>query len=249
MLHPRVIPILLLKDKGLYKGSKFKKHKYVGDPINTIKIFNEKEVDEIIILDIGSKIAPDFNYLKSITKEAFMPMCYGGNIQSLDDAKKIFSSGFEKISINSLFFNNLDVVKELIETFGSQSIVLSLDLKKNIFGNYYIYRSKGKKKVKISVVKVLEQASEIGIGEILMTSINNDGIMEGYDLTLIDKYKHLIDVPFIINGGAGNFEHICLAKKEGADAMACGSMFVFQGIHKAVLITYKSFYNQDVNCE
>lgn len=247
MLQTRVIPTLLLKNRGLYKGEEFKKHRYIGDPINTIKIFNDKEVDEIIVLDIGSDLRPDFDYLQTITKEAFMPMCYGGGIQTLSDAQKLFYIGFEKISVNTLFFKNRIVVKEIIDTFGSQSVVLSIDVKKNIFGKYQVYSNCGKKKQKESLEKILEEAKEIGVGEILLTSIGHEGKMKGFALDLVQKVQNSINVPFIIHGGAASMNDLKEARAIGADALACGSMFVFQGIHRAVLITYHSFYQKDSN--
>jgi len=245
MLQKRVIPVLLLKDRGLYKGKCFNKHRYIGDPINTIKIFNDKEVDEIIILDIGSNFKPDFEYLQKVTKEAFMPMCYGGGINSFEDAQKLFYIGFEKIAINTLLFKNLSIIQKIIDTFGSQSVVVSLDVKQNFFGKYNVFSHNGRKKVSSDLNSIIELIKKIKVGEILLTSISFEGKMEGYDLKLISQVKENIPTPLIIHGGAGEMKHLELAGDCGADAFACGSMFVFQGIHNAVLITYESFYKRN----
>lgn len=242
MLQTRVIPIMLLKNRGFYKGVQFKSHRYVGDPINTVKIFNDKEVDELIILDIGSNNRPDFEYLEKISKEAFMPMCYGGGIKTLEDAKKIFSLGFEKISLNTLFFHNTYEIEKIIKYFGSQSVVLSLDIKKNLFGRYKCYFKNTKEKSTLSIEAIIDKIDKIGFGEVLLTSINNEGKMCGYDFILVEKFQKKLSMPIIVNGGAKSFSDFEKAQHLNIHAVAASSMFVFHGIHNAVLITYKSFY-------
>lgn len=244
MLKPRVIPTLLLKDRGLYKGEKFKKHSYIGDPINTIKIFNDKEVDEIIILDIGSKNRPDFEYLKKVTREAFVPMCYGGGIKTFEDARKLFQIGFEKICLNSLYFENPSEIIKIIKVYGSQSVVLSIDVKKNFFGKYKIFTQNGKVKQQKSFMDVISDIKNISFGEVLLTNIDFEGKMSGYDFELLELVKNRLTMPLIIHGGANSKIDLEMAIQKGADACACGSMFVFHGINKAVLITYDSFYEK-----
>ncbi len=244
MLRTRVIPILLLRDRGLYKGIKFKNHKYVGDPINTVKIFNDKEVDELVLLDIdASKCGKpiDFELLQEISTEAFMPLAYGGGVSSMEDAKKLFSIGIEKIILNSIAILNPGLLKELIDHFGAQSIVISLDIKKSFFGKYHLYIKSGTVKTKYNPIDFAIEMKNIGVGEIIINSIDNDGKMKGYDLEFLDNISNKLSVPIVMCGGAGNLEDFKKAKDLGASAVGAGSMFVYNGVHKAVLITYPSY--------
>jgi len=244
MLQTRVIPVLLLKKGGLYKGVRFKNHKYVGDPINTVKIFNDKEVDELVLLDIEAsryKKPINFELLQQIATEAFMPLAYGGGISSIEDATKLFSIGFEKVILSTNAVNNIDLIHQLVSTFGSQSIIVSIDVKKGFLGKYRVYTKSGSSKTKYNPIDFAKKMQEIGVGEVVLNSIDCDGIMEGYDLDIIQKVSSVLSIPLIASGGAGELNNIKEAKKAGASAMGVGSMFVYHGIHKAVLISYPKY--------
>lgn len=241
MLRTRIIPILLLNDGGLVKTVKFSKDKYIGDPINAVKIFNQKEVDELVLLDIGATrngTAPNFLEIKEIVSEAFMPVGYGGGISKMEHIEQLFNIGVEKVILNSAIFENKQLIEEAIKIYGSQSIVASLDIKKDIWGNYKIYTNSGKKKQNISLDASIKLIQEIDFGELVINSIDKDGTMQGYDLDLIEKVSAMLDIPVVAVGGAGGITDLVNAIKVGASAVAAGSMFVFQGVHKAVLISY-----------
>ena len=242
MLKVRVIPCLLLKDAGLVKTIKFKNPKYVGDPINAVKIFNEKEVDELIFLDItatAEKRKPNFRLINNIASECFMPFGYGGGIRDLNDMRELFNLGVEKVIINTYAIENPSFVRSAAERFGSQSIVASIDVKKNLFGKYQVYTRGGKKAAKLDPVTFAVQMEEMGVGEIILTSIDRDGTMTGYDVDLIKKVSTSVGTPVVASGGAGKIEDFRDAVKlGGASAVAAGSYFVFRGKHRAVLITY-----------
>ncbi len=245
MLKTRVIPVLLLQNRGFVKTRRFKKPTYLGDPKNILKIFNDKEVDEIIILDITAskqRREPDFAYLQELTVECFMPVCYGGGIRSLEDIKKLSAIGIEKAAINTYAHENPLFVKQAADHFGSQSIVISMDVKKDLFGNYRCYTRGGRKKTGIEPGIFARKMQENGAGEILINSIQRDGTWEGYDLTLIKRVSGLVDIPVIACGGAGSLNDFYRAVCDGgAAAVAAGSFFVFQGIHRAVLISYPGY--------
>lgn len=241
MLRTRVIPVLLVKNGGLYKGEKFKDHKYVGDPINTVKIFNDKLVDELVILDIGATLngsGIDYTLIKEIAGEAFMPVAYGGGIDSIAQAKKIISLGIEKIILNTAAIENPSLIKELVEVLGSQSVLFSLDTKPDLFGNQKCYAKAGTNKIKESVLAMALKMQERGVGEIILNSIHLEGTKKGYDLKLINQLASKLDVPLIALGGAAHVEDMIAAKKAGAHGLAAGTMFVFQGPLKGVLISY-----------
>lgn len=243
MLKTRVIPVLLMKNSGLYKGVKFKNHKYVGDPINTVKIFNDKEVDELIIFDIeASKLNKpiNFEFLENIASEAFMPIAYGGGIKTLEDAQKLFSLGIEKVILNTSAISNFDLVKDLVESFGSQSIVFSLDTKKTFFGTK-VYAKSGTEKIKYEVKELALKMEEFGVGEIILNSINKDGTLEGYDINLIQQLSSVLSIPLVACGGASSLDDFKKAKEYGAHAMAAGAFFVYHGPHRAVLVSYPSY--------
>jgi cyclase len=244
MNYPRVIPVLLLKDNGLYKSLNFKNLKYVGDPINAIKIFNDKAVDELIFLDItatNNNTEPNYSMLRSIASECFMPLCYGGGIKSLKQIEKILSLGVEKVCLNSSAFLNPELVKEAAKTFGSSTIVVSIDFKKTIFFGNKVYIKNGTKSTGIDPVRFACEMESLGAGEILINSIDRDGTMLGYDMEQIKLVANSVQIPVIACGGAGSIDHITeVIKKANASAAAAGSFFVFQGRHKAVLITYLS---------
>lgn len=241
MFHKRIIPCLLLKDGGLYKTWKFKNPVYVGDPINAIRIFNEKEVDELIVLDIvASKrdAEPDYDMIENIASECFMPLCYGGGIKTLDQARRLFDIGIEKICIQSAAIEDDEFVPSLVSRYGSQSILLSVDVKRNIFNTYHPYYSKKKKKLRQPLLGFLDKYVDAGIGEVVLNSVDRDGTMSGMDLNLVRMVCNHLTVPVIAMGGVGSLADMKLAIHEGASAIGVGSFFVFQGPHRAVLITY-----------
>lgn len=241
MYHNRLIPCLLLKDQGLVKTVQFKNERYLGDPLNAVRIYNDKEVDELIFLDImasrrGNK--PDIKYLKKITEQCFMPVCYGGGIKTIDEIKELFEIGFEKISLNCAAYNNLNLITEAAEIFGSQSIVGSMDVKKDIFGNKSVYVLNGRKNTKTNPVQYAHNLESAGVGEILVNSIDNDGMMKGYDLETIEQVSSNVSVPVIACGGAGKIEDCNEVILSGASAAAAGSLFSYWGRKHAVLINY-----------
>lgn len=242
MLSTRVIPVLLLKGEGLYKSVKFNNPKYVGDPINAIKIFNEKEVDEIVVLDIDASPngkGPNFELIENMANEAFMPLGYGGGITTLDQAKKLFNLGVEKVILNSVLIENPNLVTEIANEVGSQSVVVCVDVKKNFWGKYECYGFSGKKSFKQKPEDLVKKLVELGAGEIIINSIDNDGTFVGYDLPLIKQIADSTNVPVIASGGASSLDDFREAVLESnASAVAAGSMFVFHGKHRAVLITY-----------
>jgi len=242
MLAPRIIPCLLVHDKGLVKTVKFKDAKYVGDPINAVKIFNEKETDELMVLDIDATVKdsePDYKMIENLAVECRMPLCYGGGIKTVEQATKIFNLGVEKIALSSAAIENPKLISDIAKEVGSQSVVVVLDVKKKIFGGYDIYTHNGTKKTKVDLECFIKELQALGVGEIVINSIDNDGVMKGYDLSLIEKIKPLIDVPITVLGGAGSLEDIkTLIKKFGIIGCSAGSLFVFKGKYKAVLISY-----------
>lgn len=243
MIIPRVIPCLLLKDGKIVKTVNFKKPSYIGNPVNAVQIFNEKEVDEIIILDIFAsreRKKPNLKVIAEIADECFMPFAYGGGIKSLEEAKEIFRLGVEKVVLNSSVVENPSLIAKIAEYAGSQSVVISIDVKWSWKSKYEIFIFGGGKKVPISFVDWLKIVQEAGAGEIFLTSIDKDGTMEGYDLELISSVTNFIHIPLIVCGGAGKIEHFREAVKTGASAVAAGSMFVYQGKNRAVLINFPS---------
>lgn len=242
MVKPRIIPSLLLSNEGLVKTIKFSKPKYVGDPINAIKIFNDKEVDELIVLDINASKnnqEPNYDLIEQFASECFMPLCYGGGIKTIEHAKKIFSLGVEKISLQSAVLDfDLSIIKKMSEQFGSQSIVVSLDLKKDWKGNCKIYNSRTGKLLKKDWNEFLINLQNGGAGEILINSVDRDGTFQGLDCQLIKSASNSINIPLIAQGGVGSLEHIAQGFINGASAVSVGAFFVFHGPHRAVLITY-----------
>jgi cyclase len=242
MAIPRVIPVLLLKNAGLVKTVQFKDPKYVGDPLNAVKIFNEKEVDELIFLDIlatpENRSIP-LEFLKEVAEECFMPLAYGGGIKAIEDIRAILKIGIEKVILNSQLYKDLDFVREAVNQFGSSTIAASLDVKKNFWGKYELFSEGGKANTKKDPFEFAKELDNIGVGEIMINSIDRDGTMKGYDLDLITKMSAAVQVPVIACGGAatiGDFDQAI--NQAGASAVAAGSMFVFHGKHRAVLISY-----------
>lgn len=240
----RTVPCLLLRNGGLVKTEKFKKDTYIGDPLNAVKIFNEKEVDELIFLDIDAtknKKEPSYDLIKHIANECFMPFCYGGGITSVEQIKKIISSGAEKVSINTAAYTNPNLIKEAAAIYGSSTIVVSIDVKKDFFGKQKVYVSSGKKNTKMDPITYAKKMETLGAGEIMLNSIDKDGTMTGYDLELIALVSNEVSIPVIACGGVGKIEHFGEAIKIGkASAVAAGSFFIYQGPRKAVLISYPS---------
>jgi len=240
MLRSRIIPCLLVHNKGLVKTVNFKDPKYVGDPINAVKIFNEKEVDELMVLDIDASKenrGPDFNLIKNLAVECRMPFCYGGGVSTVEQAKKIISLGAEKVALSSAIIENPMLCKEIGEAVGVQSVVVVLDVRRKMLGGYDLYTMNGKKKSKRKLKEFVIELNKIGVGEIIVNSIDNDGKMLGYDIELAEIIRDLCDTPITILGGAGNLEHIkSLIAKFKVIGAAAGSLFVFKGKYKAVLI-------------
>ncbi len=242
MLKTRVIPCLLLRDESLVKTVKFDKAAYIGDPINTVRIFNELEVDELLFLDItatNEKRTPNFKILAEIANECFMPLGYGGGLQSFEDAKRIFQIGFEKVAVNSYSFKHPEFITQLAEHFGNQAVVASIDVKKNLFGKYEVYSHSGKMNTHKNPVQWAQELEKLGAGELLLTSIDREGSWMGYDVELVKKITSAVQIPVIANGGAGNLSHVRAVVKEGnASAVALGSMVVFQKKGLGVLVNF-----------
>lgn len=241
MNHARIIPFLLIKDGRLVKTHKFGDPKYIGDPINAVKIFNEKEVDELVLFDISSSGAarePDIATISEIASEAFMPVGYGGGVRSMNHVEALFAAGVEKVSLNSALFDNPALVAEATRTFGNQSIVAGIDVRKGLLGGNSVISHGGKRKQPVDPVDHARRIEDLGIGEIVVQSIDRDGTMAGYDLALIEKIAKSVAVPVVAIGGAGTADHLREGLRAGASAAGAGSMFVYQGTHRAVLISY-----------
>ena len=243
MLYPRIIPSLLVHKKGLVKTVRFKDPKYLGDPINAVKIFNEKEVDELFVVDIDASTnsqEPDYKMIENIATECRMPLCYGGGIKTVEQALHIFSLGVEKIAISSLAIEKPSIIRLLAERVGNQSIVVVLDVKKNTFRNKYeLFIHNGKKSTGINPFDFSAKIEQLGAGEIVLNSIDQDGVMKGYDTNLIQKIREVISIPLTVLGGAGTIEDIGgIIKENGIIGVGAGSLFVFKGKYKAVLINY-----------
>ena len=245
MLRSRIIPCLLVHKKGLVKTVFFKDAKYVGDPINAVKIFNEKEVDELIVLDIDATVEnklPDYEMIRNLATECRMPFCYGGGITNVEQAKKIIELGAEKIAISSAAIHDPTLIKKIGDAIGVQSVVVIIDVKKRgmlMGGGYDIYTNNGKIKAKFKLNEFLEVLNQIGVGEIVVNSIDNDGNMKGYDDVLISLFREKTSFPITALGGAGHLDDIkMLISKYKIIGAAAGSLFVFKGKYKAVLINY-----------
>ncbi len=241
MALPRCIPVLLLQNGALVKTVQFQNPKYIGDPLNAIRIFNEKEVDELVFLDIDASVKGTpipFKLLKEIAEECFMPLSYGGGIRTIEDIRKIIQIGIEKVIIGSEVFKNPEFLKQAISEFGSSSICVSLDIRKNPSGQYRLWAHSGKKSTNLDPVEFAKELDQLGVGEILIHSIDREGTGSGYDLELIQAIRDVVKIPVIASGGAGTIDHLCLAIEAGVTAVAAGSMFVFHGKHQAVLISY-----------
>ncbi len=243
MLYPRIIPCLLVHNKGLVKTTRFKDPKYVGDPINAVKIFNEKEVDELIVLDIDASVKkqePDYKLIENLAVECRMPFCYGGGIKTIEQAQRIFSLGVEKIAVSSLAVENKMVIADLVEKVGSQSVVVVIDVKKKFLsGKYEVFIHNGTKNTGIELMQFISEMEELGVGEVVINSIERDGLMNGYDLGLIKDVKNKVNIPLTVIGGAGSIQDIGeVIHQNGIIGVGAGSLFVFKGKYRAVLIHY-----------
>lgn len=242
MLRPRIIPSLLIHDNGLVKTVNFKNPKYVGDPINAVKIFNEKAVDELAVFDIDASILgkePNYSLIERLASQSMMPLCYGGGVKTVEQAQRIFSLGIEKIALSSAVLQNPKLITEISDRVGAQSVIVVLDVKKKLLGGYEVYTHNGKKATGINPFKFVEEAQKLGAGEIVINSIDKDGVMKGYDLDLIAKIREKISLPMTVLGGAGSLDDIeKVIDQHGVIGVAAGSLFVFRGPYKAVLINY-----------
>ena len=244
MLKTRVVPCLLLRNGGLVKTVRFKDPKYVGDPINAVRIFNEKEVDELVFLDISATPAnrgPNFELLNDIASEAFMPFGYGGGITNLEQIRQLFSMGVEKVILNTSAADNTELISEAASMAGSSSVVASIDVRRSWRGKYIVSVDCGARKTDLDLVDFAVELERRGAGELLLNSVDRDGMMQGYDLDLIQSVASKLSIPVVAVGGAGELEHLRQAVNHGASAVAAGSMFVFHGRHRAVLITYPNY--------
>lgn len=242
MLRARLIPTLLLKGNGLYKTVRFKNETYVGDPINAVRIFNDKAVDELILLDIDAHkrgTGPNFALIADIASEAFVPLCYGGGVTRLDEFERLFKLGIEKVAVNSAAVGTMELVSQASRVFGAQSVVVGIDVRKSFFGRYDRFVKSATTATKESAVDAARRAEQAGAGELLLYSVDRDGTMQGYDIPLVKEVSSTVRIPVVACGGASSVEDMAAVIHEGhAASAAAGSLFVFQGKHRAVLITY-----------
>lgn len=249
MLATRLMPCLLMSNGALVKTVRFKNPTYVGDPVNAVRIFNQKEVDELVLLDIEATThnrGIDYETLEKIVSECFMPICYGGGVNTLEDMRRLFSLGMEKISLGAAASENPDLIRQASAEFGNQAIVVSLDVKKGIFGGYSVLTHQGKKDTRVHPVEAARKMERLGAGEILLNSIDQDGTWNGFDMKLLSEVTKAVNLPVIASGGAGSLQDVRLAVSEGgASAVAIGSMAVFQGKDLGVLIKFPSRKDQE----
>ncbi|MBN2777428.1 MAG: imidazole glycerol phosphate synthase subunit HisF [Bacteroidales bacterium] len=249
MFRPRIIPVLLLRNLGLVKTVGFKKHTYIGDPINAVRIFNDSKADELVFLDIDAtkeKRLISLDFVREAGEEANMPFAAGGGIRSIDDIRNVINSGAEKVVIGTYAVENPDFIRQAVEHFGSSTIVVCIDVKKKLFGNQRIWTHNGSKDACFTPVEFAKIMEEKGAGEIIIQSIERDGKMDGYDLDLIKSITDAVTIPVVALGGAGNSEHLKDAfQKANATGLAAGSLFVYQGVHKGVLINYPGKEEKD----
>tara|TARA_A100001234_G_scaffold207841_1_gene205394 strand:+ start:228 stop:986 length:759 start_codon:yes stop_codon:yes gene_type:complete len=246
MLRPRIIPCLLIDGEDVIKTVNFKDGTYIGDPLNIVRLFNEKKSDEIIIIDISAsrlKKNPNYVLIENIAEESRMPVAYGGGIKTAEQALRIFNSGIEKISVSSLFFENKLEINKIVKSVGSQSLVITLDIKR--FKNKYsIFTNNGDKFVTNNIVDVIKEVQDLNFGEIILNNIDKDGTMSGYDNDLIKLIYENSLIPLTVLGGVGKREHLVESiNKFGSIGYACGSYFIFKGPRKAVLISYDNNFN------
>lgn len=251
MLRPRIIPCLLIKNGGLVKTVRFDNSKYVGDPINAVRIFNEKEVDELIVADIDATVQnrePDYTLIRKLAAECRMPLCYSGGVKTPEQVERIISLGVEKVAVSSAAVQDVRLVSESAKRVGNQSLVVVMDVKRSgLFRKYEVFTHNGKRGTGLNPVEFAKRAEATGAGEILINSIEHDGEMKGYDLELIDMVRGAVNVPLSALGGAGSLEDIAeLIRHQGIIGAAAGSLFVFKGKYRAVLINYPSRQEKDL---
>lgn len=242
MIRPRIIPCLLLRNGGLYKSVKFRDYIYIGDPLNAVRIFNDKGADELLIFDIDATVnsrSPDFDAIERLAGECFMPFCYGGGIQNLDHVRELMYRGAEKVSICSHAVKDPHFVQEAADMFGNQSVVVCIDIKKSLFGSYQVVTHNGRKRTNIDPVQFALEMESRGAGELIINNVNRDGVMTGYDVAFMKKISSCVGIPVIASGGAGSLNDIRNAfQYSGVSACSASSIFVFYGKHRAVLINY-----------
>ena len=235
------MPCLLLSGHGLVKTRKFKDPVYLGDPVNAVRIFNDKEVDELVILDIDASREgrePNYEVIAEIAGECFMPVAYGGGVKTLEQARRLIRCGVEKVVINTAALASYDVIREIAQVFGRQAVVGAIDVKKTLLGGYRVVAKSASVEAKTPLDEHVQALVAAGVGEIFLNSVDRDGMMEGYDLVLIQRVAGQVNVPVVACGGAGHVDHLAAAVQKGASAVAAGSLFVFHGRRRAVLINY-----------
>ncbi|MDF3856920.1 AglZ/HisF2 family acetamidino modification protein [Achromobacter denitrificans] len=250
MLRPRIIPCLLVRDKGLVKTVKFSSDKYVGDPINAVRIFNEKEVDELIVVDIDATtkgVGPDLKMIERLAAECRMPFCYGGGVKTVEQAQSIISLGVEKVALSSALVEDPSLASRIADKLGRQSVVAVLDVKKKRFSSRYeVWTHNATKNTHLNPLELAPLLQQHGVGEIVVNSIDHDGVMKGYDLGIVEQIRNVTTVPLSVLGGAGSIDDIGeLIKKFGIIGAGAGSLFVFKGSYKAVLINYPSLADRE----
>jgi len=237
----RIIPFLLTSESGLVKTTRFDKRRYLGDAINAVRIFNEKEVDELVLLDIDATkrgTGPDFGYVEEVLSEAFMPVGYGGGITSLAQIERLFKLGVEKVVLNSVLADHPQLLSEASSVFGAQSVVASMDVKRDFLGRRRAWVRGGMTKLDSDPIELLKRWEQLGAGEVVVNAIDRDGMRQGFDLEFVAQAAAAVEIPVLAVGGAGDSSHLVAALKAGASAVGAGSMFVFHGVHQAVLISY-----------
>jgi cyclase len=244
VIRPRIIPCLLLRDGGLVKTTRFRDPVYLGDPINIVRIFNDKEADEVVLLDITAsreRRAPDVPFVERVAAECFMPLCYGGGVRTLEQIRELFTAGVEKVALNAAAADDPAFLRAAADRFGSQSIVVSIDVRRSLLGRQRVWVPATGPALPVEPPAYAAAAQAAGAGEILLQSVDRDGTMSGYDLELVRRVTSAVDIPVIACGGAGRVaDLVAVVRDGGAAAAAAGSMFVFQGRHRAVLITTPS---------
>jgi cyclase len=243
MIVNRIIPCLLLRGGGFYKTTQFKKPVYLGDPLNILRIFNEKEVDEVAILDIAATIEqrePNYELLRDLASECFMPLAYGGGVRTTDQIKRLVQIGFEKVILNSAAVERPELIAAAATAIGSQSVLVCIDCRKTLLGRYEVVTHGATRKTGLKPEEWARRAAELGAGEIFVNAVDRDGTMTGYDLELVSRVAAAVSVPVVASGGAGGVDDFAAAVEHGASACAAGAMFVFQGRHRAVLINVPS---------
>ena len=245
----RTIPILLFDGSGLVKTTRFKSPSYVGDILNVVRIFNDKCVDELVILDISEKAkkhGPNLEIMESVASECFMPVAYGGGIRTVEDCAALFKAGFEKVSFNSAAISHPSIVSEAVRKFGSQAVIVSIDADKKWFGRGWGVRNPSNGKlIKVSLTEYLNNVQELGVGEVLITSVRQEGTMLGYDEEMLNAVKSFVRIPAILNGGAASIGDFQMAFDAGMTGAGGGAIFVYQGTHRGVLISYPSEFVEE----